>query len=323
MTARVFRSLTEARGRFGPCALAIGNFDGVHKGHQALLHSAVRFTKTHALRPAVLTFDPHPAAVVAPARLAESICTLGQRIRLLVEEGAACVLVLPFTVEVAHMSPREFVSQILVDALETKAVFVGENFRFGHRQGGTTETLTELGRQFGFEPQFLPPVAVRGEIVSSSAIRRYLANGNAPRAGRLLNRCFFIEGPVVRGRGIGARETVPTLNLRPVPGQIVPRGIFITETAEPGTGRRWPSVTSCGTNPTFGGRDLTIETFLLTPLEGPPPGEIRVAFRHFLRAEENFPSAAALKVQILKDVARAEAYWRRAATFGHPAASLY
>lgn len=323
MSATVFPSLAEARGRFGPCALAIGNFDGVHKGHQALLHAAVRFAKTHGLHPAALTFDPHPAAVVAPERLPEAIYSLDQRLRLLTEEGAAHILVLPFTAEVAHMSPREFVSQILVNALETKAVFVGENFRFGHRQSGTTETLAELGRQFGFEPQFLQPVSVRGEVVSSSAIRRYLAAGNVFRAGRLLNRCFFVEGPVVRGRGIGAKETVPTLNLKPVPGQIVPRGIFVTETVEPGTGRRWPSVTSCGTNPTFGGRDLTIETFLLTPLEGPPPGEIRVAFRHFLRAEENFPSAAVLKAQILKDVSRAEAYWRRAAKFGHPAASLY
>lgn len=323
MSAAVFRSLADASGQFGPCAVALGNFDGVHKGHQALLAAAVGFAKTHDLQPAVLTFDPHPAAIVAPERLPEAICTLDQRIRLLAEGGATRILVLPFTTQVAQMTPRQFVSQILVNALQTKAVFVGENFRFGHRQAGTTETLAELGGQFGFEWQFLRPVTARGEVVSSSAVRRYLVAGKVARAGRLLNRCFFVEGPVVRGRGIGAKQTVPTLNLRPVPGQIVPPGIYVTETSEPGTGRRWPSVTSCGTNPTFGGGDLVIETFLLTPLEGRSPSEIRVEFRHFLRPEENFPSAAALKLQILKDVSRAEAYWRRAAKFGRPAASLY
>ncbi|MGH9639110.1 MAG: riboflavin biosynthesis protein RibF [Bryobacteraceae bacterium] len=323
MRTTVFRSLEEALGRFGPCAVAIGNFDGVHRGHQALLEASVRFAKSHQLYPAVLTFDPHPAAIVAPERLPQAICTLDERIGLLQKYGAERILVLPFTTEVAHMTPREFVSQILVNALETKAVFVGENFRFGHRQSGNTDTLRELGLEFGFERKFLQPVTARGEIVSSSAIRRYLVAGDVTRAGRLLNRCFFVEGPVVRGRGIGAKQTVPTLNLRPISGQIVPRGIYITETTEPRSGRRWPSVTSCGTNPTFGAGELTIETFLLSPLAGESPEEIRVKFRRFLRLEERFPTAAELKVQILRDVARAQSYWRRTEKFGHAAASIY
>lgn len=323
MSVAVYRSVAEARSRFGPCALAIGNFDGVHRGHQALLSAAVRFAKTHHLHPAALTFDPHPAAVVAPERLPQAICTLDQRIRLLGDAGATRILVLPFTTQVAHMAPQVFVWQILVEALETKAVIVGENFRFGYRHSGTTETLAKLGAEFGFEWQFLEPVTVRGEMVSSTAIRHHLSTGNVSRAGRLLNRCFFIEGPVVRGRGIGAKQTVPTLNIRPVSGQIVPRGIYITETTDLENGSRWPSVTSCGTNPTFGGSDLTIETFLLTPLAGTPPGEIRVEFRYFLRREEYFSSAAELKKQILEDISRASAYWRRTAKFGRPAASLY
>ncbi|HEX7361487.1 MAG TPA: bifunctional riboflavin kinase/FAD synthetase [Bryobacteraceae bacterium] len=323
MSATVFRSLEQARGRFGPCAVAIGNFDGVHRGHQALLDASVRFAKSCQLYPAVLTFDPHPAAIVAPERLPQAICTLDERIGLLQKYGAERILVLPFTTEVAHMTPREFISQILVNALETKAVFVGENFRFGYRQSGNTDTLRELGLQFGFERKFLEPITVRGEIVSSSAIRRYLAAGDVTRAGRLLNRCFFVEGPVVRGRGIGAKQTVPTLNLQPVSGQIVPRGIYITETTEARTGRCWPSVTSCGTNPTFGESELTIETFLLSPLTGESPQEIRVKFRRFLRLEERFPTAAELKAQILRDVVRAQSYWRRMERFGHSAASIY
>ena len=323
MSATIFRSLEEARGHLGPCALAIGNFDGVHLGHQALLKATIRLAEEHHLHPAVLTFHPHPAAIVAPERCPELISTLDQRLALLEASGITRILVLPFTIEISRLSPREFVSQILVSALEMKFVVVGENFRFGHRQSGTTETLAELGRELGFAGHFLPPVSIRGEIVSSSAIRRYIAAGNVARAGRLLHHCFAVEGPVVRGRGIGSKLTVPTLNLRPVSGQILPRGIFVTETTDLHSGRRWPSVTSCGTNPTFGGQEITIETYLLSRLEGRSPEAIRVEFRHFLRPEESFPTAEALRLQILRDVERAQAYWRRTAKFGHAPASIY
>lgn len=313
MTSAVFHSLEDARRRFGPCALAIGNFDGVHIGHQALLAEMIRSVSGEGLAPAVLTFHPHPTVVVAPARIPALICSLEERIRLLQLAGAARILVLPFTEGVARLSPEQFVSGILVDALETKAVFVGENFRFGHKQAGTSETLRSLGEQFGFRSQLVKPVAYRGEIVSSSGIRAYLASGNVARAGRLLGRCFATEGPVVAGHGVGAKQTVPTLNLRPVPGQLVPRGVYITETLEPTSHRRWPSITNSGVRPTFGGDELTIETFLLGPLEGRPPEHIQVRFRRFVRAERQFPGPEALKAQIFNDVARAQAYWRRLA----------
>lgn len=311
MTPAVFRSLAEARGRFGPCALAIGNFDGVHIGHQALLSQLARFASEQGLAPAVLTFDPHPTAVVAPDRAPLMICALEERIRLLQLAGAVRILVLPFTQQIARLSPEEFVSQILAKALDTKAVFVGDNFRFGHKQAGTPDTLRALGKQFGFVSQFVSPVAYRGEIVSSSAIRAYLAGGNVARAARLLGRCFMLEGPVVSGHGVGSKQTVPTLNLPPSPGQLVPRGVYVTETLEPTTHRRWPSISNAGVRPTFGGDELTIETFLLGPLLGHTPEQIRVRFCRFIRAEHQFPSPEALKAQIFKDVARAEAYWRR------------
>ena len=132
--------------RFGPCALAIGNFDGVHIGHQALLAQTVDHAAKKNLAPAVLTFDPHPAVVVAPERVPAMICTLEQRLRLLSSAGAERILVLPFTAEVARLTPEEFVSQILVDALETQAVFVGENFRFGHKQAGTSRYFAHAWR---------------------------------------------------------------------------------------------------------------------------------------------------------------------------------
>jgi riboflavin kinase/FMN adenylyltransferase len=323
MSGIIFRSLEEARRRFGPCALAIGNFDGVHIAHQALLAETVAYAKAKNLAPGVLTFDPHPATVVAPERVPEMICTLEQRLTLLSSAGAERILVLPFTREIARLTPDEFVSQILVDALETRAVFVGENFRFGYKQAGTPETLRALGKQFGFVSEFLKPIHFRGEIVSSSLIRRYLASGNVSRAARLLGRCFFIDGPVVAGHGVGTKQTVPTLNLRPHHGQLVPRGVYITETVDPSTSRRWPSITNVGVRPTFGGDELMIETFLLTPLEGKTPEHIQVQFRRFVRAERQFPNPEALKAQIMQDVSRAQIYWRRVARLAEPAPSIY
>jgi len=319
----IFHSLEEARGRFGPCSLAIGNFDGVHIGHQALLSRATQFVRQNALIQeagfvsqnrlcaAALTFHPHPATIVAPHRVPPMIATLEQRLRFLHRAGAERILVLPFTAETALLSPREFVRQILLDVLDTQAVFVGEGFHFGHKQAGAPATLQALGKEFGFVSHFIEPIVYRGQVVSSSVIRRYLLNGNVSRAGRLLGRCFSLEGPVVSGHGIGSKQTVPTLNLRPAPGQIVPPGVYITETVDSATSRSWQSITNAGVRPTFGGEELTVETFLLSPFEGATPEHIQVRFRRFVRAERQFPTPEALKAQIMKDVGRAQAYWRR------------
>ncbi len=311
MSTTVFRSLEEARGHFGLCALAIGNFDGVHIGHQTLIREAVSFSVRNHFTPAVLTFDPHPAVVVAPDRVPQMICSLRQRLELLFESGAERILVLPFTADVARLSPEEFVSQILVDALQTKGVFVGDNFRFGYKQAGTPEVLRRLGEQYGFVSEFIHPVRFRNEVVSSSSIRHYLASGNVSRAGRLLGHCFALEGEIVKGHGIGSQQTVPTLNLRPDANQIVPRGVYITETRDQQSERRWPSITNAGIRPTFDGEELTIETYLLSALDGPSPEQIEVRFRRFVRPERRFADAAALRAQILKDVERANTYWRR------------
>jgi riboflavin kinase / FMN adenylyltransferase len=320
MIARIFRSVEQAQGHFRPCALAIGNFDGVHLGHRALLAETKRQASAKGLATAVLTFHPHPTVVVAPERTPELISTLEQRLQLLSDAGATEILVLPFTREVAELEPRDFISQILCDSLKTQAVVVGENFRFGHKQAGTAESLKALGEELGFASQFVQPVSWRGELISSSAIRRYISLGNVSRAARLLGRCFSIQGPIVAGHGVGSRQTVPTLNLRPPAGQISPRGVYITETLEPATGRHWESITNCGFRPTFGGDELTIETFLLTQLEGPPLSHIEVQFRRFVRAEQQFPNPEALKAQILRDVRRAKAYWRHIAAFSRTTA---
>jgi riboflavin kinase / FMN adenylyltransferase len=308
---RVFFSLEAARGQFGPCALSIGNFDGVHIGHQALLAVTQRYASNLRVSPAVLTFHPHPAVFVAPHRVPEMICGLEERLRRLTVAGAERILVLPFNHDVARLRADEFVSKIVVEGLQAKAVFVGENFRFGYQRAGDPQALDRLGEQYGFTAHFIKPVKFRGRVVSSSLIRQNLAEGKVSMAGRMLGRCFSLEGAVVSGHGVGAKQTVPTVNLQPIPGQLTPRGVYVTETFETSSGRCWPSITNVGRRPTFGGDELTIETFFLTPFVGQTPEHIQIHFRFHLRAERKFPSAEDLKAQIMKDVARAKTYWRR------------
>jgi riboflavin kinase/FMN adenylyltransferase len=310
---RIFRSLEEAKPVFGPSALTIGNFDGVHAGHRRILRRVSELARQYRWNPSVLTFDPHPAKIVAPARAPRLMTTPEQRCRFMEQEGIRQVLILPFTEALARMSPEEFVRQILVEALGAKAVLVGENFRFGRGQAGDVRLLRELGRELDFLTEVIPAVTLRHSLVSSSEIRRLVDAGDVSRAGRLLGRPFALEGDVVHGHGIGARQTVPTLNLATAAEVLPAVGVYVTRTQDidGSNGKSWPSVTNVGYRPTFGGTELSIETFLLATLEGAPQ-RIRVEFLRRLRDEKKFDSPEKLKTQILADVRRAQAYFRRA-----------
>jgi riboflavin kinase/FMN adenylyltransferase len=171
--------------------------------------------------------------------------------------------------------------------------------------------LEQFGGTHNISTSFLDPVMLRGQVVSSSLIRQKVCENNVAWAGRLLGRCFFIEGPVISGQGVGSKQTVPTLNLRPAPEQVIPHGVYTTETIDGASNRRWPSITNVGIRPTFDGQELTIETFLLEGL-GHTPEFIQVQFRQFIRTERRFPDPDALKLQIFRDVARAKRFWRLA-----------
>lgn len=309
----VARSVAEAA-QFGPSGVTIGNFDGVHAGHQHLFRELVQASQERRVRPTVLTFHPHPAAVVAPERAPRLLTTGEERCELMGAEGIERVLILPFTMDVARLNPAEFVEQILVRTLGAKIVLVGENFRFGHKQAGDTRMLAELGQKYGFETRIVDAVKCRRRVVSSSEVRRAIEAGNVALACRLLNRPYGISGEVVEGRGVGSKQTVPTLNLR-TNAQILPRnGVYITRTS--GDGRRWNSITNIGYRPTFGDNDaLSIETFLLEPLSGEAPKTIRVEFLRRVRDEKKFEDADQLKAQILRDVGRAQTYFRRRKRF--------
>jgi riboflavin kinase/FMN adenylyltransferase len=293
-------------------AITIGNFDGVHVGHQHLFRQVVEASKARGLTPAVLTFDPHPAQLVAPERAPKLLTGIDERCALMREQGIERVLVLPFTAEIARLTPEQFVDRVAVSMLGAKIVFVGDNFRFGHKQSGDTHGLIELGKRYGFETRIVGAVKCRGRVVSSSLVRHLIRDGKVALACRFLNHPYAVSGDVVSGHGIGAKQTVPTLNLK-TPAEVLPgNGVYITRTHDLDSNRDWNSITNIGVRPTFGGDALTIETFLLDPLEGASPTRIRVEFLHRVRDERKFESPEALKAQIFRDVARSKTYFRRA-----------
>jgi riboflavin kinase / FMN adenylyltransferase len=321
-------------------ALTIGNFDGVHLGHKRLIHRVLDFAREHDLTPALLTFDPHPTRVVAPDRAPCLLTNLDQRKKLLHAEGIEYIEVLPFTSETAKLTPREFIEQVVVGKLRARAVVVGHNFRFGNKAAGNVEMLREFGREFGFDTAVVEPLAWRGVIISSSEIRGRIQAGDVSRACRMLGRPYALEGEVVRGHGVGSKKTVPTLNLSTTAECLPAVGVYITRThdaaipedhrgartracsvhthvnADPAGRRQWQSVTNVGYRPTFGSDDhLTIETFLLEPLDGDTPATISVEFLKHLREERKFENPEALKAQILRDVGRALKFYRRLSAF--------
>ena len=308
---RIFRSLEEAASAFGPCALTIGNFDGVHIGHRHILGRVREVAEQNHWKASVMMFDPHPTRVVAPARAPLLMTTPEQRCQLMRSEGIVQALVLPFDQAVAHLTPEEFVERVLVGGLGARAVLVGENFRFGHKQAGDTVSLSELGRRFGFHVEVIPAISWRGVVVSSSAVRRLVQAGDVARAWRLLARPFALEGRVVAGHGIGSKKTVPTLNLEPKFEVLPAGGVYVTRTTDLDDARTWPSVTNIGFRPTFDGDQLSIESYLLEPLTGETPRRIGVEFLRRVRDERKFADPELLKAQIMRDVARAQSYHRR------------
>ena len=309
---KIYHSLDEVPADFGPSALTIGNFDGVHLGHRRILKRLAALAQERGWKPSVLTFDPHPTRIVAPERSPRLLTSPAQRAALMREEGIEQVLILPFTPELARLTPEEFARQLLVGRLGARAVLVGENFRFGHRQAGNTKVLAELGQTLGFETEVIAAVDCRGRVASSSEIRKAIDAGRVALAARLLQHPYGLEGEVVAGHGVGAKQTVPTLNLA-TDAEVVPaRGVYITRTRDLDTGRAWNSITNIGYRPTFGAAgQLSIETFLLDPLEGASPRRIRVEFLCRVRDERKFETPEALKAQILKDARVAQNYFRR------------
>jgi len=308
---KIFRSPDAVPAGFGPSVVTIGNFDGVHLGHRLIMRRVVALARETKCTPTVLTFDPHPAQVLAPDRAPKLLMTVDQRVRAMQSEGIEAVLLIPFSMEFAALTPEQFAEQILTRTLHANAILVGEDFRFGCKQAGSIHTLRELGERLGFRVEPIPGIARNGERISSTQVRTLITNGQVSRACRLLGEPFTLEGNVVRGHGIGSKQTVPTLNLAPE-SEVMPKtGVYVTRTCDLGSSREWRSITNVGYRPTFDGTGLTIETFLLDPLTGESPQRIAVRFLTFIRDERRFESPEALKSQIMRDIRVAERLHRR------------
>jgi riboflavin kinase / FMN adenylyltransferase len=308
---RVFRSSAEVPSDFGPSVVTIGNFDGVHIGHRQIMRRVVALAREKKCTPTVLTFDPHPARVLAPDRAPRLLMTVDQRLRSMEAEGIEAVFLIPFSREFAKLTPEGFVEQLLAGTLKARMVLVGEDFRFGHLQTGNLDTLRELGERFGFSLEVIPGIARRRERVSSTVIRKLVVDGFVSRACRLLGGPFAIEGAVVKGQGIGSKQTVPTLNLSPE-NEVLPKtGVYVTRTRDLTSGLVRNSITNVGYRPTFAGEGLTVETFLLEPLDDSHPERIEVSFLAFVRDERKFETPDLLKSQILRDAAVANRLHRR------------
>ncbi len=295
----------------GGSTLAIGNFDGIHLGHQSILRAVVGRAREINAVATVLTFDPTPQKVLRPESAPLRISTTEQRLRCFAAIGVDAAVVLPFSHEIAKLSPQEFVERILVRDLHVRAVFIGENFRFGHKQAGDAQLLSRLAAERGFEVFVLPPVLYKGEVVSSTIIRREIACGDVAHAARLLGRPFVLTGKVVSGTGTGRRFTFPTLNLAAEQELLPARGVYVTRTRLEGETRTRRSVTNVGVRPTFDGSALSIETHILEPIPEISPARIEVHFWKRLREEKKFSGAEELRAQIAGDIATAQKFFTR------------
>lgn len=282
--------------------VAIGNFDGVHLGHQALVRAAVADARACGGAAVVLTFDPHPVRVLAPERAPRTLFTLGQRAEILAALGVDAVAVLGFDASVAALPPEQFARDVLVGKLGARVVVVGERFRFGRARAGDAAHLASLGGELGFRVHTVPAVVLDGLPVSSSRIRKALARGDVDDAARLLGRVFFIDGRVVRGDGRGRSLGVPTANLE-VQGETLPAAGVYAGRARAGTpGADWPCVVNLGERPTFGGGTATVEAHLLGFLGDLYGAELRLSFVRRLRDERRFAGEQELVAQIRRDI---------------------
>lgn len=284
--------------------LTIGNFDGQHLGHRALLQEVVSAARLVGGTPLVLTFDPHPVKVLAPHVELCFLTSPEEKLARFREAGVAEVIFLEFTPDLAALAPADFVRDILVTRLGVKEVFVGEHFRFGKGRSGRFADLAQAGREQGFVVHPFQPIRVEGDVVSSTRIRRLLQSGEVRQAGQCLGRAYALAGRVIPGAQRGQTLGWPTANLRPPAERVIPAdGVYATRTIA--GGETFESVSYIGTRPTFGSGERLLEAYLLDTQRDLYGQDILVEFVDRLRGDEAFRSADELAERIGFDVRRA------------------
>ncbi|MDU0477916.1 bifunctional riboflavin kinase/FAD synthetase [Staphylococcus chromogenes] len=311
----IWHGLSEVPTDLDGSVVTIGVFDGVHRGHQQLIDTAVQRAQELQVPSVLLTFDPHPAAVIRPEAMPPLLSTMVGRAALVAQRGIDSLLALKFTRDLAALEPEEFFTDILMGTLRAKTVIVGENFRFGHRASGNTDTLRELGQRHGVEVIVQDLLKVGAERCSSTRVRALLSDGDVSGAATILGRPFSVFEIVARGAGRGGAELgYPTANMYvsdkyAVPADGVYAGWFIVRSYSPIVGDmerdvRYPAAISVGTNPTFGDTRRSVETFVLDRHADLYGHACEVEFVDFVRGMEKFSSVEELLVAMERDVAR-------------------
>lgn len=303
---RVFRGYS--RSVPAPVALAIGNFDGVHRGHAALVSRLVTVAGESGLAPTVLSFEPHPREFFAPASAPARLSTLREKLELLADCGITQTMICPFNRAFASLTAEQFIEAVLVRGLRVKHLVIGDDFRFGSGRAGDFSLLQAAGERYGFLVEAMGSVSVDGERVSSSGVRRALAAGDMAHAGRLLGRPYMIDGQVVHGQKLGRQLGFATANLRIKHNPLPMTGVFAVEVAGLAD-RLLPGVANLGLRPTVGGTRPLLEVHLFDFDRDVYGAHISVRFVHKLRDEQRFPNFDALKAQIAADAAAARAFF--------------
>jgi riboflavin kinase / FMN adenylyltransferase len=301
--------LDEVPADWGKSVVTIGEFDGVHRGHQRIVARAAEIGAQRGLQVVAITFDPHPDEVVRPGSHPPFLCSARRRAELLASLGADAVCVIPFTLDFSRLDPDEFVRTVLVDRLHAAAVVEGEDFRFGHKAAGDVTLLARLGEKYEFTVEALPLVA-DGTPISSTLIREFLEDGDVTAAARLLGRPHRVEGVVVRGHQRGRALGFPTANLEMPPHTAIPAdgiyaGWLARLDADGEEAQRWPAAISIGTNPTFGEGERTVEAYAIDRSDLDLYGvHAAIDFTARLRGTLRFDSVDDLVEQMRRDVDR-------------------
>lgn len=290
--------------------LALGNFDGLHRGHLKIIERVMRGAVERGGTPVAMTFDPHPPRVVRPDKAPPLLMTLAQKLEALQREGIGCTAVVRFTRELSHWDPETFVRTALVEWLRVSEVWVGANFLFGHERSGNFTLLRALGQRYGFRAEKIDPVRYKEFVVSSTRIRRLVAEGRVDEAGALLGHSYYIDGTVVEGRRRGRDIGYPTANLNTENELVPPHGVYATTVTIDGIVRA--GITNIGVRPTFGeSTETVIETHVLNYEGDLYRHPVRLGFVQRLRDERRFENVDALKAQIDADARRAERLFNR------------
>lgn len=291
-------------------AVALGTFDGVHRGHQAVLQAMKEDAEAMRLRSFVYTFSNHPKEYLSPESAPPMIMDLNTKVQLFRDMGFEALALLPFDQDQMKYSPEDFVREVLVEMLHAKHIVVGHDFTFGIGASGHADALPAYGEKYGFSVRILEPILHRGQRISSTQIREYLLGGRIEEANDLLGRKHFVRGEVVHGHARGRKLGIPTINLDGFSASIGMRtGVYFTTTRT--RGELHPSITNIGYNPTFASDGkLRIETYLLR-YDGELYGEtVDIYFEHFHRDEISFESESALKQQMQLDLEAVHSYFQ-------------